>query len=258
MSKRAVDIALAALLLAASFPLLIVAIVLIKWDSAGPAIFRQMRMGRGFRQFPLLKLRTMRLCNHGLKYTLGADPRITGVGRWLRWLKIDELPQLWNVLRGEMSLVGPRPVIPELALEFRSHYEQLLLVRPGLTDPATLKYCRETQLLASVTEPLGYFKTVVTPDKIRISEAYMKRANGWTDLGVLLRTVSALLALLWQKPVVRSVRHASAPAFVPVYRLASARRRGAAFRSSLTAAGLIEFDDAIGESRGLLPGSRSS
>ncbi len=116
MYKRSVDIALAGLLLAVSLPLLAMAAIVIKLDSEGPAIYRQVRVGRRFRPFQLLKLRTMRASCGCPVYTLGADERITRSGRWLRWFKLDELPQLWNVLRGEMSLVGPRPVVPELTL----------------------------------------------------------------------------------------------------------------------------------------------
>jgi len=194
--KRCVDITLGGLLLILALPFLAVAVVLIKLDSRGPALFCQLRMGRGFKPFKLLKLRTMTHLAAGTAFTLGADPRITRVGQWLRRFKLDELPQLWNVLRGEMSLVGPRPVIPELAMEFRRRYKRLLSVRPGLTDPATLKYCRETEILELVADPLRYFKTVMTPDKLRISQKYLRHATVWSDLGILARTGIALLPSL--------------------------------------------------------------
>jgi len=187
------DIALAGLLLAIALPFLAIAAIIIKLDSEGPVIFRQVRVGLRFKRFQLLKLRTMRVSSGGPAYTLGADPRITRPGRWLRCIKFDELPQLWNVVRGDMSLVGPRPVVPELAVEFKRAYDLLLEARPGLTDPATLKYCREAEILALVPDPLEYFKTVVTPDKLRISQAYQQRANLWTDLGVMAGTAAALL-----------------------------------------------------------------
>jgi lipopolysaccharide/colanic/teichoic acid biosynthesis glycosyltransferase len=191
--KRSVDIALAGLLLAVSLPFLAIAAIIIKLDSAGPVIFRQVRTGRHFRSFELLKLRTMRDTCGGTPYTLGTDQRITRSGRWLRCFKLDELPQLWNVLRGDMSLVGPRPVVPELTAEFKWAYDLLLESRPGLTDPATIKYWREAKILALVPDPLDYFKTVVTPDKLRISQVYQLRANLWTDLGVMAGTAVALL-----------------------------------------------------------------
>lgn len=147
-------------------------------------------MGRGFVPFEILKFRSMAHAELGLAYTLGADPRITRFGRWLRRTKIDELPQLWNVLRGDMSLVGPRPVIPELAAEFRVHYKLLLRARPGLTDPASLKYSQEARLLAAAADPMRFFKSVVTPDKIRISLEYMEVANAWTDAITIAMTAA--------------------------------------------------------------------
>jgi lipopolysaccharide/colanic/teichoic acid biosynthesis glycosyltransferase len=199
--KRSLDIALAGLLLMCALPALAVAALLIKLDSRGSILFCQERMGRNFKRFQLFKLRTMREGGDGPAYTLGADPRITRVGRWLRWFKLDELPQLWNVLRGEMSLVGPRPVVPELAVEFNWAYATLLKVRPGLTDPATVKYCREAEMLALVPEAFRYFKRVVTPDKLRISEAYIQNANGWRDLCVMASTAKALfLSMRHLKP----------------------------------------------------------
>jgi lipopolysaccharide/colanic/teichoic acid biosynthesis glycosyltransferase len=199
--KRSVDITLGGVLLAISLPLILVAAILIKLDSEGPVLFRQVRMGRQFRRFHLLKLRTMDSSFAGPPYTLGADPRITRVGRFLRRFKVDELPQFWHVLCGDMSLVGPRPVIPELTEEFKQDYERLLEVRPGLTDPAALKYCQEAEILALVPDPLRHFKTVVTPDKLRISEDYMRRANMWSDVAVMARTLAAVLAPACQSKI---------------------------------------------------------
>ena len=193
MFKRSVDVTLACLLLILALPLLLLAAIVIKLDSDGPVLFRQVRVGRRFRRFQLFKLRTMSLTDAGHAFTLGADPRITRAGRLLRRYKVDELPQLWNVLRGEMSIVGPRPVIPQLTSEFRLEYKRLLAVRPGLTDPATIKYCRETEILALVPDPLSYFKSVVTPDKLRLSQAYLERATAWSDLGLMVKTALAIL-----------------------------------------------------------------
>jgi lipopolysaccharide/colanic/teichoic acid biosynthesis glycosyltransferase len=186
------DIVLSVFLLIVALPILAAAAIAIKIDSEGPVFFVQPRMSRGFKRFALIKLRTMRIRCDGAAYTLGADPRITYVGHWLRWSKVDELPQLWNVLRGEMSMVGPRPVIPQLAFEFVKAYLHLLEVRPGLTDPASMKYCREEELLALFPDPLRHFKTVLTPDKLRISAAYLDHATVWSDLGVLVGTALAL------------------------------------------------------------------
>jgi lipopolysaccharide/colanic/teichoic acid biosynthesis glycosyltransferase len=190
--KRGLDLALSCFFLILALPLLIMAAIAIKFDSRGPVFFTQARMGRRFQRFQILKLRTMRVSEPGLAFTLNDDSRVTRVGSLLRWLKIDELPQLWNVLCGEMSLVGPRPVIPELAIEYRNEYKTLLEVRPGLTDPATVKYCHEEEFLSSVPDPLRYFKNELIPDKLRLSRTYMKQSNSWTDLLVLLRTFFAL------------------------------------------------------------------
>jgi lipopolysaccharide/colanic/teichoic acid biosynthesis glycosyltransferase len=202
--KRTLDIALAGMMLVVSLPLLALAAIAIKLDSHGPVLFYQPRMGRRFSVFRILKLRTMHIEVPGPAFTLGLDPRITRIGRWLRWLKVDELPQLLNVLGGQMSLVGPRPVIPELALEFHASYSRLLEVRPGLTDPASVKYCRENELLALLPDPLSYFKTVVTPDKLQISAAYLERANMWSDLGVLARTVLVVVTVNWRPLTLRN------------------------------------------------------
>ncbi len=194
MFKRLLDVSLALFLLGLTLPLMVCAAILVKMDSEGPVIFRQERMGRNFRRFWLYKLRTMNLHGDGPAYTLGADPRITRAGRWLRKFKIDELPQLWNVLCGDMSLVGPRPVIPSLAIEFDCAYTRLLTVRPGLTDPASLRYSNETEILARAADPLRYFKTVVTPEKLRISQDYLQRADALSDLSIMFWTMLVLLS----------------------------------------------------------------
>lgn len=205
MIKRGVDILLSAMLLFLVSPILLISAAIIAVTSPGPVIFRQTRIGRGFKPFTLFKLRTMAHNAPGLEYTLGHDPRITRFGHWLRSTKIDELPQLWNVLRGEMSLVGPRPVIPKLTEEFRIHYRLLLRGRPGLTDPASLKYRQETELLQQAASSEDFFKHVVTPDKINISLAYMETATFWTDLCLLLMTavvcmIPSLSRLYGQSP----------------------------------------------------------
>jgi lipopolysaccharide/colanic/teichoic acid biosynthesis glycosyltransferase len=191
--KRTSDVVLSLFFLFAVLPILVITALLIKIDSPGPVFFTQLRMGRGFRPFRLYKLRTMEIERRGSAVTLGRDPRITPVGLWLRKLKIDELPQMLNVLRGEMSLVGPRPVIVELAEEFRASYERLLVARPGLTDPATLLYANEAELLATVQEPMHYFRTVLTPHKIKLSEEYLQRASMRSDFRLIVKTGQILM-----------------------------------------------------------------
>lgn len=208
MFKRCADVLLALFLLLGALPALLLFALIIRVDSPGPVLFRQFRMGKKFRPFRLVKLRTMQNGMRGTTITLGADPRITRSGRWMRKYKFDEIPQLWNVLRGDMSIVGPRPVIPELTDEFHQAYERLLQVRPGLTDPASLKYAEECDLLAAVPDPVAYYKTVITPDKLRISADYLDHETFWSDFEIVARTLRVL--------VPHHARSASADAESPV------------------------------------------
>jgi lipopolysaccharide/colanic/teichoic acid biosynthesis glycosyltransferase len=237
--KRAIDILAASVLLIVAFPMLAFAGVLIRIDSPGPAIFCQARMGRRFRRFQLYKLRTMRT-GDGPAYTLGADPRITPIGQWLRRYKLDELPQLWNVLRGDMSLVGPRPVIPELAREFSWAYQHLLTVRPGLTDPASLKYCREAEILSQFEKPAAdaYFKTVATPDKIRISQSYLERATLWSDMFIVAKTLFAVATMPLSRTLVGRKSALAIPRVIPFPRMANG---GTAQARLLNPAVVVQF-----------------
>jgi lipopolysaccharide/colanic/teichoic acid biosynthesis glycosyltransferase len=191
--KRGIDILFAGAALILLSPLLLVCALLVRLDSKGPVLFRQARVGRNFRTFQILKLRTMRNGEHGAPITLGSDSRITRVGAWLRRWKLDEFPQFLNVLRGDMSLVGPRPVIPDLAREFAYDYEHLLTVRPGLTDPASVHYCREAEMLPLVPDPFEYFKTVVVPEKLRMSRNYLQSATMLSDFRMIVKTAVVVL-----------------------------------------------------------------
>jgi lipopolysaccharide/colanic/teichoic acid biosynthesis glycosyltransferase len=193
--KRAFDIAIAATGLIALLPVMAVAAVLIKCDSQGPVFFKQRRMGRGFRDFLIYKFRTMKENSEvtGRLITIGDDPRITRVGRFLRKTKIDELPQLINVLKGEMSLVGPRPEIPRFVELFRSEYAEILTVRPGITDLASLKYRDEAALLDSALNPEDEYLAHVLPDKIRLARDYLQRASFFFDLSLILKTIIKLV-----------------------------------------------------------------
>ncbi len=133
-------------------------------------------------------------------YSVADDPRVARLGRTLRRYKLDELPQLWNVLRGEMSLVEPRPMVPEIANAHREAYERLLQVRPGLTDPATLKYMREAEMLALTADPEASFRREFTPDKLRISSAYLERATLGSGLRILLQTAVMVAGLVLDGP----------------------------------------------------------
>ena len=128
----------------------------------------------------------------GAAITVGSDPRVTRVGQFLRKFKIDELPQLINVLKGDMSLVGPRPEVPEYVQLFREDYEQILRIRPGITDLASLKYRNESVLLAGYADPQAAYRDIILPDKIKLAKEYVQAASLATDLKVILKTLIRL------------------------------------------------------------------
>lgn len=169
--KRALDVSAAAVGLAFLWPVIAVAIVMVRRDTGASGLFRQQRIGRDGRPFTVLKIRTMRPFA-GTTITTGNDSRITAVGARLRRWKIDELPQLWNVLKGEMSLVGPRPDVAGYADRLTGEDRIVLKLRPGITGPATLKYRNEEELLAAQTDPEAYNDNVIWPDKVAINRRY--------------------------------------------------------------------------------------
>jgi lipopolysaccharide/colanic/teichoic acid biosynthesis glycosyltransferase len=192
--KRAFDLSasLAGLLLAS--PVMLAVAVLVKSMSAGPVFYRQERIGLAGRVFRIIKFRTM--CQDagqsGPAITSARDPRVTTVGRWLRRLKLDELPQLWNVLKGEMSLVGPRPEVPCYVESYSSAHRRVLSVRPGITDLASIAYRREEELLAGHADLDRYYREVVLPDKLDMNLTYLDRMSFTYDLLLLARTTRAI------------------------------------------------------------------
>lgn len=188
--KRALDLSVAFVgLLLAGW------IVLLGWlaariDTGESGFFRQPRIGRDGRPFGVLKLRTMRpVAGLDSTVTAAGDPRITRLGAWLRRTKLDELPQLWNVLVGDMSLVGPRPDVPGFADELVGEDRIVLSVRPGITGPATLAFRDEEALLAAQDDPERYNRETIWPEKVRINRAYVERWRLRDDLRVLWRTL---------------------------------------------------------------------
>jgi lipopolysaccharide/colanic/teichoic acid biosynthesis glycosyltransferase len=193
--KRGFDLLLAAAGLLLLSPLFLVVALCIRLDSPGPVFFRQERVGRGGRLFRIHKFRTMvaDAPARGPGLTIGADPRVTRVGRWLRRTKIDELAQLLDVLAGQMSLVGPRPELPRYgALYPPLLRDQLLGVRPGITDPASLKYADEASLLAAAADPEREYTQVLLPAKLQASADYLRSATLASDMAVLARTAALL------------------------------------------------------------------
>lgn len=192
--KRAFDYLVAVIGLVLLFPLFVVVGILIKVDSSGPIFFRQERIGKGFRPFLIYKFRTMveDAARRGAAITVGADPRITRVGGYLRQTKIDELPQLVNVLMGEMSLVGPRPEVARYVEMFRKDYEEILQVRPGITDLASLRYQNESEWLSRFDQPELEYVNHVLPEKIKLAKNYVQRTSMSSDIVLILKTVPKL------------------------------------------------------------------
>jgi lipopolysaccharide/colanic/teichoic acid biosynthesis glycosyltransferase len=177
-------------------PLMLLVALAIKLDSPGPVFFRQERVGRGGRLFRIHKFRTMthRLAQQGPQLTVGADSRITRVGRWLRARRFDELPQLIDVLQGHMSLVGPRPEVPRYVAHYTAEQRaKVLSVRPGITDPASLAYKDEAAILARAADPERAYIEDVMPRKLQHAMAYAEHASAWTDLCLIARTLKVLI-----------------------------------------------------------------
>ena len=195
MAKRLFDLLLSSLGLAVlALPLALVALA-IKLDSPGPVFYRQVRVGRRGREFRIHKFRTMthNPTDRGPQLTVGADARITRVGAVLRSTKVDELAQLFDVLEGTMSLVGPRPEVPRyVALYPAALREKVLSVRPGITDFASIEYRDEGTLLAQSSDPERTYREVILPTKLALQARYVDEAGVWTDLKLIGRTLRAL------------------------------------------------------------------
>ena len=201
-SKRLFDLAASAAGLLLLAPLFALAALLIKLDDGGPVFFRQERIGCRGRPFKIWKFRTMvpGAEMKGGQLTAAGDGRITRAGRLLRRAKLDELPQLLNVFLGEMSLVGPRPEVARYVALYSDEQRRVLEQVPGITDPASLKYRREDELLARSPDPEKIYCEEIMPDKIRRNLAYAARANLFTDFAVILGTIFRLgLPRLYEK-----------------------------------------------------------
>ena len=195
MGKRAFDLLVSALALVLLAPLLLAIALAIRLDSRGPALFRQQRVGRHGVPFRIHKFRTMTHApqSGGSLLTVGADARITRAGRFLRRTKLDELPQLLDVLAGTMSLVGPRPEVPRyVALYPPDVRAKVLSVRPGITDPASLMYRDESAVLARAADPERAYVEVVLPAKLAASIGYVEQASLLGDLRLIGRTLRAM------------------------------------------------------------------
>jgi lipopolysaccharide/colanic/teichoic acid biosynthesis glycosyltransferase len=189
VAKRAFDIVAALTGLIVLSPVSLVIAISILIDSGRPILYRGQRVGRGEREFRILKFRSMvsDADTKGSGITVAADPRITRVGRWLRRTKLDEIPQLWNVLAGDMSFVGPRPEDPRYVRGYAPGERRLLEIRPGITSPASIKYRHEENLLSGADADAAYRE--ILADKLRIDLEYLDHRSFWGDVRLILKTL---------------------------------------------------------------------
>jgi lipopolysaccharide/colanic/teichoic acid biosynthesis glycosyltransferase len=175
-------------------PGLLLIAALIRLADGGPVFYRQVRVGRGGRPFRIWKFRTMVVDADriGRALTVSGDPRVTRTGAWLRRWKLDELPQLINVLTGEMGFVGPRPEVPRYVALYTESQRRVLDLRPGITDLASIAYRHESDLLEGHDDPEAYYTGTILPDKIRINLDYAARAGVWRNVKVILATFGLL------------------------------------------------------------------
>ncbi|HBU48994.1 MAG TPA: sugar transferase [Myxococcales bacterium] len=193
--KRALDLAFAGGALALSWPAFLALAAVIKWEDGGSALYVQERVGRFGRPFRLFKFRTMRqraVDAAGLPITVGDDDRVTRVGRFLRRTRLDELPQLLNILRGEMSVVGPRPEVSRYVALYSDEQRAVLEVKPGLTDPATLAFRGEADVLGASEDPERTYIEIVMPEKLAMNLEYLRQRDVGSDLSLILQTVLTL------------------------------------------------------------------
>jgi lipopolysaccharide/colanic/teichoic acid biosynthesis glycosyltransferase len=169
-------------------PVLVPALLCVVVEDGFPAFYKQQRIGRGGKPFLLWKLRSMRNGNAGPQITAGGDPRITRVGRFIRKYKVDELPQFWNLVTGELSLVGPRPEVPRYVDLGNPTWQRVLSVRPGITDLATLVYRNEEELLAAAADPELAYRQTILPAKLRLNVEYLENRTWWTDVKLIVMT----------------------------------------------------------------------
>jgi lipopolysaccharide/colanic/teichoic acid biosynthesis glycosyltransferase len=190
VSKFIFDRTMALVGLLMLWPLLLVVAVLIRFKMpGGPVIFRQKRVGQHGRLFTMYKFRSMVVSHSGSSVSVQGESRITPLGAVLRKYKLDELPELWNVLIGDMSFVGPRPDVPGYADRLEGENRRILLLKPGITGPASLKYRNEEELLALQSDPQKYNDEVLFPDKVRINLEYAEHRSFWGDMKIIVYTV---------------------------------------------------------------------
>ena len=192
--KRCLDLVIASVLLLVLVPLLLLIALIVAAGSGYPVIYRAQRVGRGGKSFMMLKFRTMVVTTAGPAITGRGDPRITRIGAVLRRTKLDELPQLLNVLCGDMSLVGPRPEDARLVAMYTSEQREVLSIRPGITSPAAIRYRHEEMLLTAGGPNFELvYATTLMPAKLELDLDYVRRRNFWWDIAILYQSLAAVL-----------------------------------------------------------------
>ena len=194
MIKRTFDLISSFIGIIILMPLLIILGLFVKFSSSGPILFKQQRVGRYGKLFYMIKFRTMFVQQESnSSVSVKGDKRITKIGAFLRKTKLDELPELWNVFIGEMSIVGPRPDVPGFADTLKGDDRKILTLRPGITGPASLKFANEEQLLAKVKDPEEYNRTVIFPEKVRLNLKYYHENNFIIDLRIIFATLFRII-----------------------------------------------------------------
>ena len=193
--KRLFDIIASGCGLLVLSPIFLIMAIWIKWDSKGPVFYRQVRVGRHNKDFRILKFRSMRVgADKGSLVTIGGrDPRITRSGYFIRKYKLDEFPQLINVFKGEMSLVGPRPEVRHYVDYWTAEQMHVLDVRPGITDPASIKFRNENELMEKAENPEDYYINVIMQEKIRLYLEYVENASFWYDIRLVFQTIKVII-----------------------------------------------------------------
>ena len=193
--KRLMDVTVSGAALFVLWPVLLLVAAAIRIDDPGPVFYRQVRVGRGGKEFRIFKFRTMVVDadKKGLQITVGRDNRITRVGAFLRKTKLDELAQLLNVFTGEMSFVGPRPEVPKYVNMYTPYQRQVLLVRPGITDYASIAYRNENDMLEGAEDPERMYIDVIMPDKIELNMKYLREISPLADIRLILSTIVAVI-----------------------------------------------------------------
>ena len=194
MIKRLFDIIFSFVGIVFLFPVFIIVSILIKIDSSGPVFFVQERVGLNGKFFKIIKFRSMKTNhNNSLTVTLENDKRITRIGKKIRKYKIDEIPELINVFKGDMSFVGPRPDVPGYADQLKGESRNILKLRPGITSRASIKYANEEMILLNEDDPIAYNNNIIFPDKVKLNLNYYNNNNIWIDIKIIFATLFAVL-----------------------------------------------------------------